>query len=114
MKRIVAIDGPAGSGKSTVARAVGAALGLPGLDTGAMYRAVTLLALEQGVDLTDGDGIAAAARDARLTLDDPQGTVRLDGRDVTHDIRGTVVSATVSRGSAHPAVRRLLIDRQRT
>ena len=67
---VIAIDGPAGSGKSTVARGVAAALGLPTLDTGAMYRAVTLAALEAGVDLGDGDAVAAVARAADIELDD--------------------------------------------
>jgi len=109
----VAIDGPAGSGKSTVARGVGDALGLEVLDTGAMYRAVTLLALERGLDLRDGDAIARAAEQATLELGDPPGSVRLDGRDVSRDIRGPAVSAEVSAVSAHPEVRKLLRERQR-
>ncbi|HYU38403.1 MAG TPA: (d)CMP kinase [Acidimicrobiia bacterium] len=113
MIRVVAIDGPAGSGKSTVARGVGDALGLEVLDTGAMYRAVTLLALERGLDLRDGDAIARAAEQATLELGDPPGSVRLDGRDVSRDIRGPAVSAEVSAVSAHPEVRKLLRERQR-
>lgn len=113
MIRVVAIDGPAGSGKSTVARGVGDALGLEVLDTGAMYRAVTLLALERRLDLRDGDAIARAAEQATLELGDPPGSVRLDGRDVSRDIRGPAVSAGVSAVSAHPEVRKLLRERQR-
>ncbi len=102
MIRVVAIDGPAGSGKSTVARGVGDALGLEVLDTGAMYRAVTLLALERGLDLRDGDAIARAAEQATLELGDPPGSVRLDGRDVSRDIRGPAVSAEVSAVTRNP------------
>ena len=113
MIRVVAIDGPAGSGKSTVARGVADALGLEVLDTGAMYRAVTLLALEGGFDLGDGEAIAGAAERALLELGDPPGSVRLDGRDISREIRGPEVSAAVSQVSSHPAVRALLRRRQR-
>jgi cytidylate kinase len=113
MIRVVAIDGPAGSGKTTVARGVADALGLEVLDTGAMYRAVTLLALERGLDLRDGDTIARVAETRALELGDPPGSVRLDGRDVSGEIRGPAVSAGVSTVSAHPAVRTLLRGRQR-
>lgn len=113
MIRVVAIDGPAGSGKTTVAQGVSDALGLEVLDTGAMYRAVTLLALECGLDLRDGETIARAADQTELELGDPPGSVRLDGRDVSREIRGPAVSAGVSTVSAHPAVRKLLRARQR-
>lgn len=113
MIRVVAIDGPAGSGKSTVARGVADALGLEVLDTGAMYRAVTLLAIEGGFDLGDGEAIAQAAERAILELGDPPGSVRLDGRDVSGEIRGPAVSAGVSQVSSHPPVRALLRRRQR-
>jgi len=111
--RVVAIDGPAGSGKSTVARGVADALGLEVLDTGAMYRAVTLLAMERGLDLEDGDAIAAAAEQALMEIGSPAGSVRLDGREVSREIRGPGVSGGVSAVSAHPAVRALLRARQR-
>ncbi len=113
MIRVVAIDGPAGSGKSTVARGVADALGLEVLDTGAMYRVVTLLAMERGLDLTDGDAIAAAAEQAVMEVGSPAGSVRLDGRDVSREIRGPAVSGGVSAVSAHPPVRALLRARQR-
>lgn len=113
MIRLVAIDGPAGSGKSTVARGVADALGLEVLDTGAMYRAVTLLALESDFDLDDGEPIATAAEQAVLELGDPPGSVRLDGREVSREIRGPAVSAAVSQVSSYPAVRALLRRRQR-
>jgi cytidylate kinase len=113
MIRVVAIDGPAGSGKSTVARGVASVLGLEVLDTGAMYRAVTLLAIERGLDPGEGEAIARAAEQAVLDLGDPPGSVRLDGRDVTREIRGPAVSAGVSEVSSHPPVRSLLRARQR-
>jgi cytidylate kinase len=108
--RIVAIDGPSGSGKSTVSRGVAAGLGLEVLDTGAMYRALTLAVLEQGVDPTDGVACARLARDMELEVGDR--TV-LGGRDVSADIRGPAVTAVVSTVSAHPDVRSVLVDRQR-
>jgi cytidylate kinase len=110
MIRVVAVDGPAGSGKSTVSRAVADALGLAVLDTGAMYRVVTLAALEAGVDLDDGATLGDLARTAAMDLD---GGVRLDGRDVRDAIRGPEVTAAVSRVSAHPTVREVLVARQR-
>jgi cytidylate kinase len=109
--RVVAIDGPAGSGKSTTARGVADALGLHTLDTGAMYRAVTLAAMNAGVDVDDGDAVAAVAARAGIDLGD--GSVRLDGRDVSAEIRGPEVTAAVSAVSSHPAVRKVLVDRQR-
>ncbi len=109
---MIAIDGPAGSGKSTVSRGVADTLGLPTLDTGAMYRAVTLAAMDAGVDLTDGEAVAAVARDARVQLED--GRVELDGRDVSSDIRGPEVTGAVSQVSLHPVVRSVLVDRQRS
>jgi cytidylate kinase len=108
--RVVTIDGPSGSGKSTVARAIAARLGLEVLDTGAMYRAVTLAVLERGVDLHDGVACEAAAVDSEIVVD---GTVLLDGRDVSAEIRGPEVTASVSTVSAHPGVRAVLVARQR-
>jgi len=107
---IVAIDGPSGSGKSTVARGVAARLGYDVLDTGAMYRAVTLLVLERGVD--PADGAAAAALAEAMDLDVGEST-RLDGRDVSAAIRGPEVTAAVSTVSAHRPVRAVLVARQR-
>jgi cytidylate kinase len=111
MTVVVAIDGPSGSGKSTVARAVAESLGLPVLDTGAMYRAVTLAAIEAGAALEDAVACAAIAAAAEITLED--GVTMLDGRDVSHEIRGPVVTAAVSTVSAHPEVRQILVARQR-
>lgn len=109
-RRVVAIDGPAGSGKSTVARAVASRLGLPVLDTGAMYRAVTLAVIEAGVDPSDA---AAAARVAAGAVLEMEGGVVLGGRDVAAAIRGPEVTSAVSVVAAHPEVRRVLVDRQR-
>ena len=99
---VIAIDGPAGAGKSTVAKQVARELGLAHLDTGAMYRAVTLLVLEQGIDLQDAQGCAALARSMDLNVAE---RVILDGRDVTEEIRQPAVTDAVSAVSAHPQVR---------
>jgi cytidylate kinase len=109
--RVITIDGPAGSGKSTAARGVAKELGLHTLDTGAMYRAVTLAALQAGVDVADGLAVARIARDAQIDLED--GLVRLDGRDVSAEIRGPEVTSAVSAVSSHPAVRAILVAHQR-
>ena len=110
MKKVVAIDGPSGAGKSTVARAVAEALGVPTLDTGAMYRAITLAAIERDVAIDDSEACGALARSVQLSVD---GTVLLDGRDVTVEIRGPDVTAAVSTVSAHPPVRTALVAHQR-
>ena len=111
MTPVVAIDGPSGAGKSTVARGVAAELGLPVLDTGAMYRAVTLAVLEAGVDPTDADACAAVA--TRVAIDQRGAATWLDGREVSDEIRGPAVTAAVSTVSAYPAVRAVLVERQR-
>ena len=108
---VIAIDGPAGAGKSTVARAVARRLGLARLDTGAMYRAVTLLALRTGSDPGDAARVAELASGMVLSLDDD--TVVLDGEDVTDAIRSPAVDAAVSTVAAIPAVRAELVRRQR-
>jgi cytidylate kinase len=108
---VIAVDGPSGAGKSTVSRGVADALGLGVLDTGAMYRAVTLAVLDRGVDPRDADAAEAVARDARIEIEN--GRVSLDGRDVTREIRGPQVTEAVSTVSAHPGVRKVLVDRQR-
>ena len=112
---VIAIDGPSGSGKSTVARGVAAALGLRYLDTGAMYRATTWLALQQGIALDDADALAGMATRARLelTTDAAPVRVRVDGVDVTEAIRGADVTAAVSAVSAVPGVRAAMVRRQR-
>jgi len=108
--RVVAIDGPSGSGKSTVARSVGEELGLAVLDTGAMYRAVTVAALDAAIDITDGELVAALAANLHMEVED---RVVLDGRDVSAEIRTPRVTASVSTVSAHPGVRHELVARQR-
>lgn len=110
MSPIVAIDGPAGSGKSTISKAVAAELGLELLDTGAMYRAVTLLVLEAGLDPGDGEAAAELARQMSLELGDE---VVLNGRVVTDEIRSPRVDAAVSLVAADPGVRAELVRRQR-
>ena len=108
--RIVAIDGPSGSGKSTVSRGVAAAHGLEVLDTGALYRALTVVVIEHGADPTDGAATAQLARDMKLEVGS---RTIVDGRDVSEVIRGPEVTAMVSTVSAHPGVREVLVGRQR-
>jgi CMP/dCMP kinase len=112
---IVTIDGPAGAGKSTVARGVALRLGVGYLDTGAMYRALTWLAQERGVPASDGAALSALAGEHPVRLDPtPAGSrVHIAGRDVTGDIRGPRVSAQVSEVSAHPEVRARMVAAQR-
>ncbi len=112
---IVAIDGPAGAGKSTVARAVADALGVGYVDTGAMYRALTLLALRSGVDLDDDAALADLARANPVRLDHGSSGLRvyIAGDDVTMAIREADVTDAVSQLAAHPGVRAEMVDRQR-
>lgn len=114
-KPIIAIDGPAGAGKSTVTRQVAQQLGLMYLDTGAMYRSITYLALQLGVDLQDESAIAEIASTAQLDLiDTPSGLqVLLNGKDVSTAIRTPEVTAQVSLVAAYPAVREILVQWQR-
>lgn len=107
---VVAIDGPAGSGKSTISRLVAERLGLDMLDTGAMYRSVTCAVLRAGGDVADPDVATAAAEAAVIEVGD---RVTIDGADVTDEIRGPEVSANVSVVAAHPGVRRRLVGLQR-
>jgi cytidylate kinase len=109
---IVAIDGPAGAGKSTVARALAARLGFRYLDTGAMYRALTWLAMQRGLDLSSVEELAALARAEPVTFDD-DGRVWIAGTDVTASIRGARVDRMVPVVAAHPAVREVMRERQR-
>jgi cytidylate kinase len=113
---IVAIDGPAGSGKSTVARGVAGRLGFTYLDSGAMYRAITLKALEAGTDLSDGPALGRLAAEAGLELRDrgPEPVqVLLDGADVSEEIRTPRVTGASSTVAAHEQVRTILLARQR-
>jgi len=109
---VVAVDGPVGSGKSTVARRVAALLGYVYLDTGAMYRAVGLLATEAGVGLDDEDAVVALARSAGLRFD-AAGRLFAGVRDVSDAIRTLEMGAAASRVSALPGVRSLLVEEQR-
>jgi cytidylate kinase len=109
---IVAIDGPAGAGKSTVARALAERLGFRYLDTGAMYRAVTWLAMQRGVDLGAADALAQLARSEPVTFD-PQERVWIAGTDVTSSIRGTRIDRMVPVVARHPPVREVMRERQR-
>jgi cytidylate kinase len=108
---VIAIDGPAGAGKSTVARAVADELGITYLDSGAMYRCVALAALEAGVDLDEGEALAALASELDMELDGRR--VLLGGRDVSTAIREPRVTAAASRVSVHPGVREAMVSRQR-
>lgn len=111
---VIAIDGPSGSGKSTTSRAVARALGLSYLDTGAMYRAVTVAFLDAGVDPSDVAGIIKTTVEAKLEIStDPDETwVRIDGRDVTEEIREQRTSANASAVSTVPECRANLVARQ--
>jgi cytidylate kinase len=108
---IVAIDGPAGAGKSTVARTLSDRLGFRYLDTGAMYRALTHLALEEGVDFGDGAVLGSLAESAPITFEGDR--VLIQGEDVTDAIRRPEIDRVVSTVARHPEVRRVMRERQR-
>jgi cytidylate kinase len=108
---VIAIDGPAGSGKSTVARAVADLLGWSFLDTGAMYRAVTCEALFRGIDVHDPGAVAAVAEEVSLTT---LPRVTVNGRDVEDQIRDDEINVAVSVVAANPDVRASMVARQRT
>ena len=109
---VVAIDGPAGAGKSTVARALAERLGFRYLDTGAMYRALTWLAMKRGLDLGDAPGLAELARDNAVIFTEDD-RVWIAGTDVTSSIRETRVDRMVPVVARHHAVREVMRDRQR-
>jgi CMP/dCMP kinase len=108
---VVAIDGPAGAGKSTVGRAVARRLGLEYLDTGAMYRAVTFAALRRGVPVHDAEAVSELAAEVELDVDG--GVVLVDGVDATREIRSREVTEAVSTVAANSGVRAELVRRQR-
>jgi cytidylate kinase len=110
--RVIAIDGPAGSGKSTVARAVAQRTGLPYLDTGAMYRSVAFAALREGVDPDDAELVGNLAIGMELEMP-PDGAVIVDGVDASIEIRGPEVTRAVSIVAANPIVRAEMRRRQR-
>jgi len=109
---IVAIDGPAGAGKSTVARELATRLGFRYLDTGAMYRSVTWLALHQGLPLADGEALGRLATEHPVTFD-AEGRVFIDDNDVTASIRDVRVDRMVPVVARHPEVREVMRERQR-
>ena len=109
--RVIAIDGPAGSGKSTVAKALAARLGLEYLDTGAMYRSVTFAALRRGIDPSEAEQVGRIVGDIELEV--RADGVTVDGVDATIEIRGPEVSRAVSIVAANPAVRAEMVRRQR-
>jgi cytidylate kinase len=108
---VIAIDGPAGAGKSSVARRVAAEIGFTYLDSGAMYRCVALAALQGEADLDDGEALGALAEGLEIDFDGQR--VLLDGDDVSGEIRAPEVSAAASRVSVHPRVREAMVARQR-
>jgi cytidylate kinase len=108
---VIAIDGPAGAGKSSVARAVAAELGITYLDSGAMYRCVALAALERQLDLDDGEALGTLASGLEIEFEGRR--VLLGGEDVSDPIRAPGVTAAASRVSVHPQVREALVARQR-
>jgi len=109
---IVAIDGPAGAGKSTVARRLAERLGFSYLDTGAMYRALTWLAMRRGLPLGDGEPLGDLARSNPVTFDEG-GRVWIAGTDVTSSIRRSDIDRNVPAVARHPAVREVMRERQR-
>jgi len=112
---VIAVDGPAGTGKSSVSRGLARALGARYLDTGAMYRIVTLAVLRAGIGLDDANSIAAVAAEAKLAVgyDPDEDRSYLAGEDVSTEIRGDEVTKAVSAVSAVPAVRTRLVELQR-
>ncbi len=117
--RRIAIDGPAGSGKSTIGEQLARHLGYLYIDTGAMYRAIAWLAEHEGVDANDGPALGRLAQGAEIVISRPQVadgrqyTVTVHGRDVTWDVRSSAVTRAVSLVSSHPEVRTVLIAQQR-
>ena len=114
-KKVIAIDGPAGSGKSTTAKLVAQRLNFLYLDTGAMYRAITLKALENGVDVNDEKELEGLTKNSVISFKNENGInkIFLDGKDVTEKIRKPVVDRNVSFVSMHKKVRKILVEKQK-
>jgi CMP/dCMP kinase len=112
---VIAVDGPAGSGKSTLAALLARKYGYTNIETGAMYRALALKAIEAGVSFADSNALAALARDSRIELkrQEEGNRVLLDGADVTDRVRRPDVTEAASQISVHPPVRAWMVDRQR-
>lgn len=112
---VLAIDGPAGAGKSTIARRAAEALGFAFLDSGAMYRAATWNIMQRGIDFADADAVAQATRACEISLRDEDAGrhVFVDGQDVTTEIRTPEVTENIRKLSDNPKVRECLVDRQR-
>lgn len=108
---VIAIDGPAGAGKSTAARMLAERLGFAYVDTGAMYRVLTWIALRDRVDLDDGPALRGAGEEHAWVIDD--GRIEVDGDDVTDAVREPRIDRSVSQVASHPEVRELLRERQR-
>ncbi len=120
MSRRIAVDGPSGAGKSTVGHALAERIGATFVDTGLMYRALTLAAVERGIDVDDGGALGALAAECRIEVERPRPehgdrreTVRLDGRDVTVDVREPRIDRAVSAVSRHAEVRDAMLGVQR-
>ena len=115
----IAIDGPAGSGKSTVGAALALRLGFLYFDTGVMYRAVTIAALRRGIPLDEETVVTEISRNVLIEIEQPtendgrQNTVKLDGKDVTWELRSSAVDASVSIPSAYRGVRQAMVEQQR-
>jgi len=110
---VIAIDGPAGAGKSTIARRIAERLGFTYIDTGAMYRAVALWARRQGIDPSDMHRMEQLARAASISLEPASSRVLLNGEDVSEEIRSAEIAEAASAAAAIPGVRRALVEKQR-
>lgn len=106
------MDGPSGTGKSSVSKAVARRADFPHLDTGAFYRAATLATLRSSVNLDDEEAVADVVR--HVVFEEADGSMSLNGKDVSSEIRGETVTGAVSKISAYPSVRNILVDHQRT